>query len=1228
MEKPVEPYYEVFLSFRGSDTRNDIADYLYHSLTNVGIRAFRDDEQLHVGKEIGPELLQAIKQSKISIPIFSERYAESEWCLMELVQMVECKEKWGQEIMQIFYDVKPSEVRDQIASYGKAIRSHITKQLYTDETIQNWKAALNKVGSLKGWKLKQRGKGEFTKEVVQMLLIKLKKNSLAVSNCLVEMDNQVDKFMEVIGERTTETQIIGIHGMGGVGKTTLATIIYNKLSADFYNCCFLSNVRDTKIETLQDQLISKVLRTSCMSITNGNEGITEIKERLFSKTVLLVLDDVDQKTQLDALVGADECRFGRGSKVIITTRDKELLKGVDFQHELIKMDFKHSLKLFSKHAFRRDNPPAEYVPLSKKALKICDGLPLALKTIGSLLNGKERRIWEITLKKLETIPNGNVKSKLNISFEALESQEKEIFLDICCFFVGYDVRIVIHIWDSYKFSPEYSLEVLEQRSLIKIVEGNRLWVHDQLRDLGRDIVRERANLKPEKQSRVWNHEEAIAVLQMKEGTKNVEAICLTFDHQSRCFFKKEEFASLPNLRFLQVECGDLDMNNVRHFSFTNWFRRNLPTLLNLRWLSWSKFIQYFPSTNSFQRNLPILQNLKYISWHEFPIFFQFTAFSLVKLAILDLSRSKITYEWEGWNHLKMAKKLKVLNLTGCYNLHRTPNFSDHKNLEQLILKGCYKLVQVDKSIGKLKHLVLLNLEGCRELQTLPDEMEELKALTELRVGRTSITNFPEWKGMEKMETLSTTYCKLLSECNLASCSTSLLYLDLSETSISELPFGNFGSLVELNLSQSSLRELPDLIKTMKNLRVLRMSHTPLEKLPGALGLLEKLEEIHVDSCRNLCGEIPNEIERLSFLRILRLSSSRVSDIPKLPESMTDLYLEYNVNMRCPNLSNLLNLRVLTLESRYQTPSCLATSLDWIGGLTKLETLWLRYDNPITLPSDFNLLSKLGKLKLCVHQLECPPRLPQNLSYFVIYGGRLMDNAVINLSYLEKLSFFEVYNCVQVQGLEHLKNLKELRLSCLVSQAKLLDLTNSKKLRRIHIESCPKLVEVRGQLESLEDLTLFNCKSLEKMPNPLSFKYIKSLYIDECQKLEEIQGPEVSENLRVLCVGDLPLLEKLPDLTNAKELEGLKIRRCPRQVEIRGRLESLKRLEIWGCESLRQFSDPSSFKELEDLIIRGCERLEEILESDEYRDLKKARILTESRISRGWWAGSHGENVPY
>ncbi|KAI6681238.1 hypothetical protein NL676_035119 [Syzygium grande] len=119
--------YDVFLSFRGPDTCSGITDFLYTSLLAAGIHTFKDDEELRLGEEFGPELLKAISHSKIAIPIFSKGYAFSKWCLNELVHMVEFSKTRRQKVMPIFYDVSPGEVRHQTGSYGEAFLSYEKK---------------------------------------------------------------------------------------------------------------------------------------------------------------------------------------------------------------------------------------------------------------------------------------------------------------------------------------------------------------------------------------------------------------------------------------------------------------------------------------------------------------------------------------------------------------------------------------------------------------------------------------------------------------------------------------------------------------------------------------------------------------------------------------------------------------------------------------------------------------------------------------------------------------------------------------------------------------------------------------------------------------------------------------------------------------------------------------------------------------------------------------------
>ena len=109
--------YDVFLSFRGIDTRSNFTDHLYDRLKQEGILTFRDDERLEQGTEINSGLLRAIDESKIAIVVLSKQYASSSWCLIELAKIVECMDKKKLTVLPMFHYVDPSDVRNQRGSF-------------------------------------------------------------------------------------------------------------------------------------------------------------------------------------------------------------------------------------------------------------------------------------------------------------------------------------------------------------------------------------------------------------------------------------------------------------------------------------------------------------------------------------------------------------------------------------------------------------------------------------------------------------------------------------------------------------------------------------------------------------------------------------------------------------------------------------------------------------------------------------------------------------------------------------------------------------------------------------------------------------------------------------------------------------------------------------------------------------------------------------------------------
>ncbi|KAL7209980.1 hypothetical protein ACSBR1_031534 [Camellia fascicularis] len=282
--------YDVFLSFR-------VTDHLYKALVQVGIHTFRDDNELPRGREISSELLKSIKESRISIIVFSRNYASSRWCFDELVKIIECKKTLGQLVLPIFYDVCPSDVGKQTGQ----------EKRFADEMekVEVRRAALPEAANLSGWDLQNVADGEGARQ--------------------------------------------------------------------FNGLC-----------QLQEQLLSELLGIKNLKIGSANRGMNLIKERLQSKRALIVLDDVDQLSQLNTLAGNRDW-FGPGSRIIITTRDEYLLKG---------------LKLFTWHAFGETNPLENYADLANGIVSYTSGLPLALEVLGSYLSERNMVEWKSAFDKL------------------------------------------------------------------------------------------------------------------------------------------------------------------------------------------------------------------------------------------------------------------------------------------------------------------------------------------------------------------------------------------------------------------------------------------------------------------------------------------------------------------------------------------------------------------------------------------------------------------------------------------------------------------------------------------------------------------------------------------------------------------------------------------------------------------------------------------------------------
>ncbi|XP_039166718.1 protein SUPPRESSOR OF npr1-1, CONSTITUTIVE 1-like [Eucalyptus grandis] len=521
------------------------------------------------------------------------------------------------------------------------------------------------------------------------------------------------------------------------------------------------------------------------------------------------------------------------------------------------------------------------------------------------------------------------------------------------------------------------------------------------------------------------------------------------------------------------------------------------------------------------------------------------------VVILEFSQVDFIDDLKLNSLIKMARKLKVLSIASCDRITRIPDFFGCPYLERLTFEHCSKLRKIDSSIGKLKYLIYLSIYVCFGLEDLPEEI------------------------------------------------------------------GNLLNLQHFSIQHCKVKKLPYSIWKLKSLRELHfvnsydgLDSTNSWELPSAIRMLHNLEKLHVCS-HSLKGQIPHEIGSLPLLRILNLSRTQLSEVPKsisiltclkglelmgcdkfqelpmLPASLTYLYVRSTSLRVVPDLSNLTNLVELDLISWGGGDKPCIGELRWIGRLSKLTTLRLGLHN-VHVPTELASLPLLNQLDLFGLDLQTFPQLPSSLQELRVDNFNFIVSLSQNLINLSCLGLYRSpMQEFELNG-HQLPNIRDLSIvKC--ESLKRFRLSSMRKLVSINVLICPKLVELRfSRLESLDTLYIQYCESFGRLVD-----------VGEA-------GHDNNESANKLISGEGTLILPLRALN---KLRRFVLRGCPHilEMQIVGTSESWEYFGLYKCPYVQNLDGLSNLKNLKRLYIHDNEQLQVIKGLDELEFLEELRI---------------------
>ncbi|PPS20541.1 hypothetical protein GOBAR_AA00004 [Gossypium barbadense] len=697
--------------------------------------------------------------------------------------------------------------------------------------------------------------------------------------------------------------------------------------------------------------------------------------------------------------------FGTGSKIIVTSRDRQVLRNgrANHIHEVKKLNKKDSLQLFSTFAFKLLNPVVDFQDLSCKFVEYAQGSPIALKVLGSNLYTKSKKEWESEVDKLKQYVEPKISQILKSSLDGLGEPEKNIFLDVACFFKGEKMDIVEKILSNYYMGAMCGIRNLADKCLLDSIDGYHISMHDMLEEIGKDIVRQKCKENPGKCSRLWFPEDVDQVLRYNQGTVSIEGIKLNMsqiEELQLCPYVFENMFNLRYIYFYKPEIGKEDWN---------------PKLL---------------ANQVDSVSLP--NKLRYLCWDYFP-FKSLSSFNPKNLIVLKIQYGNMEELWNEDDNMFNPKNLIVLKLR-YGNMEKLWNEDDHMNLRKI------------PNLSRAINLELLNCFNCKSLVQLGNEDDYMDLINLRKINISCCKNLkkiPSLLGAVNLNFLKCSHCESLVELHCLNHLASLRQDKLRHFgcySLKKLPQVP-SHFLHLNLSSTKIKEVPDSIEHLHKLQRLSLSKSKVKKVSINISKLEFLHQLDLSDCPMIkFPEIPRSLTELN------LSGTQIEEVSLPFDSLCNLQ---NLNMKGSRVKNvsikLESLRQLDLSDcpmiKFPEIPGSLTELNLSG--TQIEEVFLPFDS---LSNLWNLNMRGSRVKNVSIKLEslrklnlsnCPmikfPEIPRSLIELNLSGTQIEEvslpldslcnlrdldmsgSAVKNVSTkLESLRYLDLSGCPMVE----------------------------------------------------------------------------------------------------------------------------------------------------------------------------------------------------------------------